>query len=231
LGDSLIALVSNNILAIFVSIIELIMVRQMYYIFHGKHRLILANNQDQIKTFNPDFILDQTNYDPVKNALLIVQKNTSEKTIVLLGNPEELMEKILDKFRLIKAAGGLFFNAQKELLFIKRLDKWDLPKGKLEKNEDIETCATREVMEETGAKNIVIDYSLADTFHTYYLNDQWIIKQTHWFTMIGDEEQQFVPQAEEDIEEVKWMDLNTINLQELDTYPAIRHIINEYQND
>jgi hypothetical protein len=49
--------------------------------------------------------------------------------------------------------------------------------------------------------------------------------------MIGDEEQQFVPQAEEDIEEVKWMDLNTINLQELDTYPAIRHIINEYQND
>jgi 8-oxo-dGTP pyrophosphatase MutT (NUDIX family) len=207
------------------------MVRQMYHIFHGKHRLILANNQDQIKTFNPDFILDQTNDDPVKNALLIVQKNNSEKTIVLLGNPEELMEKILDKFRLIKAAGGLFFNAQKELLFIKRLGKWDLPKGKLEKNEDIETCATREVMEETGAKNIVIDYSLADTFHTYYLNDQWIIKQTHWFTMIGDEEQQFVPQAEEDIEEVKWMDLNTINLQELDTYPAIRHIINEYQND
>ena len=65
----------------------------MYHIFHGKHRLILANNQDQIKTFNPDFILDQTINDPVKNALLIVQKNNSEKTIVLLGNPEELMEK------------------------------------------------------------------------------------------------------------------------------------------
>jgi 8-oxo-dGTP pyrophosphatase MutT (NUDIX family) len=206
------------------------MVRQMYHIFHGKHRLILANDQDKIKKFNPDFILEQTKEDQIKNALILSQNHSSKKTIALLGNPEELMKRIQDEFHLITAAGGLFFNAQKELLFIKRLRKWDLPKGKIEKGEDISTCAIREVMEETGAKNLVIDNALSDTFHTYYQNEQWIIKQTHWFVMSGDKKQQFVPQTEEDIEEVKWMDMNNLSLDDFDTYPAIRYIIKIYQN-
>jgi 8-oxo-dGTP pyrophosphatase MutT (NUDIX family) len=206
------------------------MVRQMYHIFHGKHRLILANDQDKIKKFNPDFILEQTKEDQIKNALILSQNHSSKKTIALLGNPEELMKRIQDEFHLITAAGGLFFNAQKELLFIKRLRKWDLPKGKIEKGEDISTCAIREVMEETGAKNLVIDNALSDTFHTYYQNEQWIIKQTHWFRMNGNQEQSFVPQIEEGIEEVKWMDINNLSLNDLDTYPAIRFIINAYLN-
>jgi hypothetical protein len=39
-----------------------------------------------------------------------------------------------------------------------------------------------------------------------------------------------VPQIEEVIEEVKWMTISDINLNELDTYPAIQYIIDAYLN-
>jgi hypothetical protein len=48
--------------------------------------------------------------------------------------------------------------------------------------------------------------------------------------MNGNQEQSFVPQIEEGIEEVKWMDINNLSLNDLDTYPAIRFIINAYLN-
>ena len=85
-------------------------------------------------------------------------------------------------------------------------------------------------MEETGAKNISLIHGLPNTFYTYFQNEQWIIKQTHWYRMNGNQEQSFVPQIEEGIEEVKWMDINNLSLNDLDTYPAIRFIIDAYLN-
>jgi 8-oxo-dGTP pyrophosphatase MutT (NUDIX family) len=206
------------------------MVRQMYHIFHGKHRLILANPQDEMKIDKPDFVISNSEEDPIKKVLTLASENSRKTTIVLLGNPKELLKKVQDVFHLITAAGGLVLNPKNELLFIKRLGKWDLPKGKLEPGEDIETCAIREVMEETGAKNLTLSHALPDTFHTYYQNKQWIIKQTHWYRMNANQEQSFVPQIEEGIEEVKWMTISDINLNELDTYPAIQYIIDAYLN-
>jgi hypothetical protein len=37
------------------------------------------------------------------------------------------------QFALIRAAGGVVSNDRDEVLFIYRLEKWDLPKGKVEK--------------------------------------------------------------------------------------------------
>ena len=51
---------------------------------------------------------------------------------------------------LIEAAGGLVINRKGEYLFIYRNDKWDLPKGKLEKGERKRQGAVREVEEECG---------------------------------------------------------------------------------
>jgi 8-oxo-dGTP pyrophosphatase MutT (NUDIX family) len=52
--------------------------------------------------------------------------------------------------QLIEAAGGLVLNERGNLLMIFRRGKWDLPKGKRDAGESIETCAVREVEEETG---------------------------------------------------------------------------------
>ncbi|MBK8711560.1 MAG: NUDIX domain-containing protein [Niastella sp.] len=57
------------------------------------------------------------------------------------------------QFTFIEAAGGLVQNEDKEILFIYRSGKWDLPKGKIEKKETPQIAATRKIQEETGLKN------------------------------------------------------------------------------
>ncbi len=108
----------------------------------------------------------------------------------------------------IIAAGGLVFNEQNELLMIYRREKWDLPKGKLDEGETIETCAVREVEEETGIKVDELNKLLDITFHEYfdtYVNDD-VIKETHWYLMKASSNQSLIPQTEEDITAIKWVD-------------------------
>ncbi len=67
----------------------------------------------------------------------------------------------------IKAAGGLIFNDKKELLFIFRKGKWDLPKGKLDEGETLEACALREIKEETGVTAHIVRL-IGTTEHRYF---------------------------------------------------------------
>ena len=67
----------------------------------------------------------------------------------------------------IIADGGLVFNEKKQLLMIFRREKWDLPKGKLDKGEKIEDCALREVEEETGLKELKLK-NFAVHFRPHY---------------------------------------------------------------
>ncbi len=122
----------------------------------------------------------------------------------------------------IIAAGGLVYNETDELLMIFRRGKWDLPKGKLNAGESIEDCAVREVMEETGLTTIIRGDLIGITYHQYF--DQWVkeevIKETHWFRMRAPGLQQLVPQIEEDIEIIQW-----VNGKELEDY-----LLNSYDN-
>ena len=108
-------------------------------------------------------------------------------------------------FTLIKAAGGLVFNHENELLMIFRNGKWDLPKGKLEKEESIEKCAIREVKEECGVDDLHIIKQLTDTYHTYELNDREILKHICWFKMKTAYNGKLVPQIKEGITKVNWV--------------------------
>jgi len=109
-------------------------------------------------------------------------------------------------YSLIEAAGGLVYNQDGQLLMIFRNNKWDLPKGKLELNENIKECAIREVHEECGISVLSIVNALQDTYHTYELNGEKILKRTYWFSMHSDFEGILVPQTEEGITEVVWVD-------------------------
>lgn len=123
-----------------------------------------------------------------------------------LENPEEAFQQFSDEFTLIKAAGGVVKNKEDKLLVIYRLEKWDLPKGKLEKGEKIEEAAVREVEEECAVKGLQITKALNDTFHIYHIKENPILKQTYWFEMQTDFDGELIPQTEEGIEQVKWVD-------------------------
>jgi 8-oxo-dGTP pyrophosphatase MutT (NUDIX family) len=131
----------------------------------------------------------------------------------------------------IIAAGGLVTNPKGEILWIFRRGFWDLPKGKLDEGETIQTCAVREVAEETGISNIQLHEMLCFTNHLYfdkYLNEE-VVKRTYWFHMTIPNMQEGIPQLTEDIEKIEWLALDKAR-QCLDhTYPTILEVVEQFR--
>ena len=129
----------------------------------------------------------------------------------------------------IIAAGGLVENEKGEILMMFRRGFWDLPKGKLDVGESIETCAVREVQEETGLQNVQLISFLCKTYHEYF--DKWInedvIKETWWYLMKSSSTEKLIPQTEEDIEQLVWVDKKEMDKYLENTYPSIKEVISE----
>lgn len=128
----------------------------------------------------------------------------------------------------IIAAGGIVENENKEILLIFRRGKWDLPKGKLDEGETIEECAVREVEEETGLRSIQQGELIEVTLHNYLEKGTEIEKETYWYAMKVEGEQNLVAQTEEDIEDIKWVKESELPLYLSNTYNNIIDIIEKY---
>jgi|GEM_PF-1004771 len=110
-------------------------------------------------------------------------------------------------FKVIEAAGGLVFRKpkMKKILMIHRQGFYDLPKGKIEKGEQTKAAALREVMEETGIRELKLGKKIMKTYHTYRDHkNRRVLKKTHWYRMKG-RQKNFIPQIEEDIDLVFWI--------------------------
>lgn len=117
----------------------------------------------------------------------------------------ELFEEFKACFKVIEAGGGLVFNPRGEFLVIHRNGTWDLPKGKLEKGEDFQTAALREVEEETGLQELQLADPLMSSYHTYTLKRKRVLKKTKWFEMQFTGSAEPVLQAEEGITDYRWV--------------------------
>jgi 8-oxo-dGTP pyrophosphatase MutT (NUDIX family) len=125
----------------------------------------------------------------------------------------------------VKAAGGIVVDERGRLLVIRRLGRWDLPKGKVDKGESMDEAAVREVQEECGIDGIRLGPRLARTWHTYARNGRQHLKRTDWFLMRTSSEQALVPQHEEDIDEVRWVDHEEADVLKADTYPSLLPVV------
>ena len=137
---------------------------------------------------------------------------------------EFLWQEFKNKFKIIKAAGGVVYNKNNEMLFIYRLDKWDLPKGKVEKGESIPETAIREVQEECGLTNISLEELIGKTYHIYTYKKNEILKISYWYKMYSDENE-LIPQLEEDITKVEWKSEVGIKKAMQNTYANIKLLI------
>jgi len=158
-------------------------------------------------------------------------ENTSCPELNIYGDEiEEIWEDFTHMFKVIEAAGGIVHNSKGEILFIRRLGKWDLAKGKIETGESLEQAALREIEEETGLKELILEEFLNTTFHIYTeRNGDRILKTTYWFSVeyVGDKAP--VPQTEEGISEVCWKNEEEIkNTVWGNTFQNIKLIINQY---
>src|SRR5690606_24913676 len=140
---------------------------------------------------------------------------------------KDLFQKIRSSVKFIKAAGGLVENEYNDYLFIKRLGKWDLPKGKVEAGEKMREAAVREVEEECG---IIIDKlgkKIESTYHVYSLRGEVVLKRTNWYSMNVNSVPELIPQLEEDISEAKWISVKDLAPIRDNTYPLILDLIKD----
>ncbi len=152
----------------------------------------------------------------------LLQKIQNTKRLALIGpDPQALHEAVVGQFPSIEAAGGLVTNARGGILMIFRHTRWDLPKGKLEAGERIEDCAVREVEEETGIAGVRREKRLLVTNHFYRLNGEWMRKKTTWYAMSYAGDAVPVPQIEEDITAIEWVDPAKLDAYLRTTYPTI----------
>tara|TARA_B100000902_G_scaffold22218_1_gene26776 strand:+ start:20763 stop:21233 length:471 start_codon:yes stop_codon:yes gene_type:complete len=153
----------------------------------------------------------------------------SQKYKVFINNKVKVITDNWDSFcsqyTLIRAAGGLVYNHENSLLMIFRNGKWDLPKGKLEDNESIEDCAIREVTEECGVRGLLIIAKVKDTYHVYNDKGKKILKQTSWFIMETNFDGVLVPQEEEGINKVTWIEEDKIKQKIKSSYRSIQDLL------
>lgn len=175
---------------------------------------------------HPDAVfIDEISSAAINSLLHEIVKPEFHAGVLLNADLEKLKKSFFKHFTLIEAAGGIVQNSKKELLFIFRLGKWDLPKGKVEEGEEIEATAVREVEEETGVTNLKLKHKAGETYHTYNAYGKHFLKTTHWYHMSCPSKQTLVPQTEEDIAEIKWVKVKDLQEPLANTYPSIRDIL------
>lgn len=199
----------------------------MYKVFVNEKKLSLSNT--------PESIGKNLRYDDLSTieiALDLLLNTSCPEINIYDDDLEKLWANFSGMFRIIEAAGGIVENKNGEILFIKRLGKWDIPKGKIEKGESLKQAAVREIEEETGLENVDIQRFINTTYHIYKeRSGEKILKTTHWFYMKYLGENIPKPQIEEGITEVSWK--NTTEAEHVvigKTFKNIELILQQFWN-
>jgi 8-oxo-dGTP pyrophosphatase MutT (NUDIX family) len=129
-------------------------------------------------------------------------------------------------FTEVGAAGGLVRHTSGRYLFIEKKGRLDLPKGHIEKGEEPETCAIREVSEECGINGHMIVKPITASYHTYSWEGISYLKKTSWFLMNYDGEMITEPQTSEGITKVEWLFPDELSVIKGNAWLSLMDLIN-----
>ncbi|NJN25644.1 MAG: NUDIX hydrolase [Cyclobacteriaceae bacterium] len=216
-----------------------IFIKDIPVVIISSHDFIKSSNYDNIyqgdvvkldsSLLLGEVLIKNAKVELIDKFMVLLKQNTIKKLEEITFSVDDydaVIGYIKKGYTIIKAAGGLVVN-EGEVLLISRLKKWDLPKGKLDKGEKIKAAAVREVEEECNIK-VKLGKKICHTWHTYKQNGRRILKKTYWYKMYLIDGSKMKPQAEENIEDIKWM--NEVELKEAlyNTYPSIRDVFRHY---
>jgi len=196
----------------------------MYKVFYNQKPLFFTSDLNRNSDETPLFHIKFSTAESIIKAL----KSKRVTGVYLYHNDEVKLQKhFLKKFPCVEAAGGLVAHSNGSYLFIYRNDKWDLPKGKVEKREVIIDAAVREVMEETGVADLVVKKPMPTTYHVYNANGKYKLKKTYWFLMKTNSNAPLTPQLEENIQSAVWKTTSEFPSLKENAYENIKILLEE----
>ena len=196
----------------------------MYKVFFNQKPLILTSKILKSSDSNP---LIHIKFSSKNQILKAVKSKKTESVYIYHKNIKKLWEIFTKKFPIIDAAGGLVERSDGKILFIYRNNRWDLPKGGVEKKELIIEAAQREVKEETGLADLIVINKIGETYHIFNNGKNFRLKRTYWFKMKSDYQGELFPQEEEGIISAEWITKKRIPEIFKNAYENIKKIVNE----
>jgi 8-oxo-dGTP pyrophosphatase MutT (NUDIX family) len=200
---------------------------QKYALYLNRKAILFNNSQGVHPQVDKDLIFHGSSQNSLIEALDALESALNEELRIYL--PDFSFAKALPllktRYHFLQAAGGIVIAPLNQALFIYRLDTWDLPKGKVEKDEAIDTAAAREITEETGISVLANQKFLCHTYHMYPHKGKTVLKETTWYTFETPEASRLIPQTEEDITEAVWKNLDDLSDVLQNTYPSIEDVL------
>jgi len=196
----------------------------MYKVFFNQKPLILTSKILESSDSNP---LIHIKFSSKNQILKAVKAKKTESVYIYHKNIKKLWEIFTKKFPIIDAAGGLVERSDGKILFIYRNNRWDLPKGGVEKKELIIEAAQREVKEETGLADLIVINKIGETYHIFNNGKNFRLKRTYWFKMKSDYQGELFPQEEEGIISAEWINKKRIPEILKNAYENIKEIVSK----
>jgi 8-oxo-dGTP pyrophosphatase MutT (NUDIX family) len=196
------------------------------YKVHFENRFIMISPEpDRIQKYGLFHKFNDT-----KELYKIISDFQSDKSITAINIYGTDIKHLWKIFRIyfteVGAAGGLVKHTSGRYLFIEKKGKLDLPKGHIERGEESDACALREVSEECGIKGHTIVKSICPSYHTYSWEGISYLKKTSWFLMNYEGEMITEPQVSEGITKVEWLFPDELNSIKSSAWLSLMDLIN-----
>jgi 8-oxo-dGTP pyrophosphatase MutT (NUDIX family) len=204
----------------------------MYCLFFNNRRIaVCSNNDNSPKEPTAVQYIPENNQGIEELPFIFVNLSNVNWLSIITSDEDATFDQLCKKLTRINAGGGVVTNDNGEILLIYRNGHWDLPKGKQEKGESIESTAVREVEEECGISNLQLKDIICKTYHTYVNKEgELTVKSTYWYQMeYHGKDQTTRPQTEENIEQAIWVKPSELSDYLSNTYLSILEVFSVAQ--